>query len=77
MDLQKFVRVQHNFIQLLTLQVMDMLEGLDLNLQVHLRRRLLHMAAEFQVAQQVVGLVHQVRCKSSFLLGPSRKGGPF
>ena len=38
---------------------MDMLDGLDLNLQVHLRRRLLHMAAEFQVAQQVVGLVHQ------------------
>ncbi len=45
-----------------------MLEGLDLNLQVHLRRRLLHMAAEFQVAQQVVGLVHQVQCKSSLLL---------
>ena len=36
-----------------------MLGGLDLSLAVHLRRRLLHMAAEFQVAQQVVGLVHQ------------------
>ncbi len=36
-----------------------MLEDLKLNLQVHLRRRLLNMAAEFQVAQQVGGLVHQ------------------
>ncbi len=41
------------------LQVMDILEGLELSVQVHLRRRLLHMAAEFQVAQQVVGLAHQ------------------
>ncbi len=32
--------------------VMNFLEGLDLNLQIHLKRRLLRMADEFNIAQQ-------------------------
>lgn len=38
--------------------VMDMLEGLSLDLQVHLKRRLLRMAAEFNIAQHVMNVMN-------------------